>query len=100
MTVLGIPGCPHSSPAAALVRAALDDLGRQGTSVVTREVTDEADARRLGFAGSPSFFANGADLFGSPGLAPAFSCRLYSTPNGLAGVPTIDDLKAVLSRLS
>ena len=65
--------------------------------VVTRlRVETLEEAERLGFHGSPSILVEGVDIFAKPGDGVGLSCRLYSTPDGLAGAPTIQELRAAL----
>ena len=55
------------------------------------------DAIALSFHGSPTILVDGSDPFpasGPPGLA----CRIYDTPDGPAGTPSEDQLRAALSR--
>lgn len=65
--------------------------------VVTRHrVETVEDAERLGFHGSPSILVNGVDAFAAPDAGVGLSCRVYRTPDGLAGAPTMDQLRAAL----
>ena len=55
---------------------------------------EEADKYR--FAGSPSILLNGRDPFvTSPGEV-GLACRVYSTPHGAAGAPTVEQLIAAI----
>ncbi|WP_084449878.1 thioredoxin family protein [Janibacter indicus] len=63
--------------------------------VVTRRRVETVDeAERLGFHGSPSILVGGVDVFAGPGAEVGLSCRLYPTPDGLAGAPTMEQLRA------
>jgi hypothetical protein len=65
--------------------------------VVTRHrVETMEEAERLGFHGSPSIVVDGVDVFAEPGAGVGLSCRVYRTPEGLAGAPTMDQLRAAL----
>ncbi len=86
--------CPNQAPAAVLFRRALDAAGRPDTVVETVVVTTERDAARFGFAGSPSYFVDGRDLFS--GRPTGLACRVYPTSTGLRGVP---DASAVVEAL-
>ena len=75
----------------AAIAAAHADL------TVTRHVVDTlAEAERLGFRGSPSILVNGVDVFAEPDTGVGMSCRRYRTPDGLAGAPTVQQLRAAL----
>ncbi|KQU67404.1 hypothetical protein [Phycicoccus sp. Root101] len=54
------------------------------------------EAERVGFHGSPSILVDGVDVFAEPGAGVGLSCRVFRTPDGLAGAPTMDQLKAKL----
>lgn len=95
--LLTIPGCPHTGPARELFRTALD-LAGINAPVTVREITTENEAAAQSFRGSPTFTINGADLFPSE-TEPSLSCRVYPTPAGLCGQPTLDTLRRALRAL-
>jgi hypothetical protein len=65
--------------------------------VLSRHLVDTLEeAERLGFHGSPSILVNGVDVFAEPDAAVGLSCRVYRTPDGLAGVPTVQQLQMAL----
>ena len=65
--------------------------------VVTRHRAGTIEeAERLGFHGSPSILLDGVDPFAGPGEGIGLSCRLYPTPDGLAGAPTMQQLHAAI----
>lgn len=97
LTLLYFDDCPNWKEAADhldTLAAELPDL-----SVTHRLVDTEAEAQRVGFHGSPSILIDGDDAF-APNDAPiGLSCRVYQTPNGQAGSPTIHQLRdAVAAR--
>jgi len=51
----------------------------------------------VGFHGSPSILVDGVDLFAEPGAGVGLSCRVYRTPEGLSGAPTVEQLRAALA---
>jgi hypothetical protein len=57
---------------------------------------DDAAALRLRFLGSPSFQVNGADLWPEQRKRYNLSCRVYATPQGLQGAPTVEMLREKL----
>lgn len=63
------------------------------------EVTTPEAAQAFAFLGSPSVQVDGVDLLGDPGAPAGLSCRIYQTPGGPAGSPTIDQLRTALSEL-
>ena len=50
------------------------------------------------FAGSPTIVVDGQDLFPSEGQTNDLACRIYFTPQGLAGLPTLAQLTEALAR--
>ncbi|WP_282693551.1 hypothetical protein [Streptomyces sp. CC208A] len=95
--LLVVPGCPNTEPAAARLRQALDGLGLNDLAFQTRLITDHVGAEAARFTGSPTILIDGHDPFAEPGRAPALTCRLYRTPDGLAGVPTADQVRQALT---
>ena len=87
-----IPGCPHTVPGRDLFSQALALEGAGHATVSVKEVSTDDQAEALEFHGSPTFCAGGVDLFAS-NAAPAVTCRVYPTPAGLAGLPTLDSLR-------
>jgi hypothetical protein len=95
--LLVIPGCPNDELADELVRTAVADTGVRAT--ITHTVITSTDhAQQRHFTGSPTILLNGVDPFAQHDAQVAFSCRLYSTPEGLRGVPTLRDLRRALKR--
>ncbi|GGY50008.1 hypothetical protein [Streptomyces omiyaensis] len=95
--LLVVPGCPNTQPAAARLRQALDELGLNDLAFNTRVIAEQAGAEAACFTGSPTILIDGHDPFAEPGRTPALGCRLYRTPDGLAGVPTADQVRQALT---
>lgn len=94
--ILLVADCPNGKPAAERLRAALDSLGLSDTTVTHRLVADQGEAEELGFTGSPTILINGRDPFAEAGRTPGLACRVYPTPEGLAGLPSLDQLRQAL----
>ncbi len=60
------------------------------------EVTTPEDAERLNFRGSPTVLVDGRDPFADHAAPVGLSCRVYATPDGLRGAPTVAQLIKVL----
>lgn len=92
--LLYFDGCPNWQITDERLREALGRIGRDDRVEYRRVQTpEEADA--MGFHGSPTLLVNGSDPFpatGNVGLA----CRVYPTPDGPAGAPTVDQLVEVV----
>lgn len=95
--ILVVPDCPHTEPAAELLRRALNDVGLRGATVTTRVVTGQGEAEQLGFTGSPTFLIDGHDPFVEAGRPAGLACRVYRTPEGLSGLPSLDHLRQALT---
>ncbi|MCC2275252.1 DsbA family protein [Streptomyces sp. ET3-23] len=95
--ILVVPDCPHEAPAAEQIRRALGEAGLYDITITTRVVTDQAEAERIGFTGSPTILIDGHDPFAEPGRPAGLTCRVYATPNGLEGVPGLSHLREALT---
>jgi hypothetical protein len=91
--LLYFDGCPHWQTADTRLRQV---AGEVGTIVRHRRVQEGDDL--TGFGGSPTILIDGHDPFPDTGPSPGgLSCRLFATPEGPAGSPTLDQLRAVLA---
>ncbi len=65
---------------------------------VSRHLVDTLEeAERVRFHGSPSILVDGIDVFAEPDAGVGLSCRVYRTPDGPAGAPTIEQLRTALA---
>jgi hypothetical protein len=97
VTLQYFDGCPNWQDADANLRAVLAQAGAPDV-VVRRQLVDTVeDAERLAFLGSPTILIDGVDPFAEPGATPGLSCRVYRTGTGLAGAPTVTQLRAALA---
>ena len=95
VTLQYFDGCPNWQAAHDLVRQALRDVG--SLSVVTLQAGPTAEeAEAVGFRGSPTVLVDGVDPFADPAAPVGLSCRVFRTPAGLAGAPTLGQLVAAL----
>ncbi|MDD2818181.1 MAG: thioredoxin family protein [Candidatus Nanopelagicales bacterium] len=90
--------CPNWIQAEALLLEALAITGNVGVILELQRVETNADALRMGFIGSPSILINGLDPFAVGDAQPGLSCRLYQTPKGLRGSPTLEQILTELRR--
>jgi len=73
----------------------LNELG-QGTVEPVLECIDTAEeAERRHFVGSPTVLIDGRDPFAGRETIYGLACRVYRTPDGLAGSPSKEQLRAV-----
>ncbi|MFJ6270960.1 thioredoxin family protein [Pseudarthrobacter oxydans] len=87
--LLHIEDCPNTAKALEQVEAALAAMGHEDVSVHLRHIRSPADTAGTGFAGSPTITADGADIFPDGAPSNDLACRIYPTPEGHAGVPTV-----------
>ena len=64
--------------------------------VTYRKVETPKVAEELSFRGSPTILVDGRDQFAQGDEPVGLSCRIYQTPDGPAGSPTLDQLREVL----
>lgn len=92
VTLLFFDDCPNWR----VVNDRLRTLAREFTEVTVThhrvETPDEAE--RVGFRGSPTILIDGVDPFAT-GSDPVggLSCRVFATPDGHAGSPTLEQLR-------
>lgn len=97
VTLLYFDGCPNWREADANLHAALEEVAAEDVVVRYQLVETSEDAERAGFLGSPTVLFDGNDPFATPGATPGLSCRMYRTAAGLAGSPTVAQLRDALS---
>jgi hypothetical protein len=96
--ILHIDDCTNWQEAGRRMTAALAMTGHGDVEVNYVLLSTAEDAARVPFAGSPTVSVDGSDLFVGANQITDLACRIYQTPTGFAGVPTIDQLVAALSR--
>lgn len=88
--ILYFDGCPHIDQTVKQVSDIIDALGVDAT-LETIEVADDAEAREIGFVGSPTIRINGNDI--EPDAenrqTVGLGCRVYPSENGPTGVPPV-----------
>ncbi|MEV2278091.1 thioredoxin family protein [Nocardiopsis sp. NPDC049922] len=89
--LLYFDGCPNWGLARERLRRALAHVGHPEIEVELVVVGTEARARELRFPGSPTIRVNGRDPF-DHGEAFGLACRVYPSPEGLTGAPTVEAL--------
>ena len=94
--LLYFDGCPNWRETDARLREA---VALAGLAVVPEHVKVETpeDAERLSFRGSPTVLVNGVDPFADASAPVGLSCRVFQTPEGVRGAPTVEQLLAVLT---
>lgn len=89
-------GCPNWK----VTQERLDVIAAERPhTTVTRQLVETLDqAERVGFHGSPSILIDGQDPFADPDTGVGLACRIYRTPDGPAGAPTLEQLRVAVAR--
>ncbi len=91
--LLYFDGCPNWKTADERLRELATECSFQ---LGRRMVTTPEEAQIAGFRGSPTILIDGKDPFVSGDEPISLSCRVYRTPAGIAGSPSIDQLRSAL----
>ena len=91
--------CPSWESALANLQSA---LAEESLTVPIRvvKVQGAEEARRRGFWGSPSIQVDGADLWPDERRGYFWGCRVYRTPEGFRGWPTVTMMREKLAGLT
>jgi hypothetical protein len=89
-------GCPSWQPGLENLRSALA-LEEARAEINLVNIRSDEDAQRLRFLGSPSFVVDGEDLWPESREEYHLSCRIYMTPAGFRGAPTVEMLRGKLA---
>ena len=96
--LLYFDGCPSYTVTEARLQYVLAERGLD-TGIDLVRVETEEEAHRLRFPGSPTIRVDGRDLFPTGEERDgALGCRIYKTPEGLAGAPTVGMVGQALGR--
>ena len=89
--------CPNWRTGHDRLLAAIQQMGPGRFDVDLRRIRSPEQAVAEQFRGSPSFHVGGVDPFADDGAPFGMACRVYRTPEGLAGSPTVEQLVEVLA---
>ncbi len=87
--LLYFDGCPNWAVADKRLAEALEATGRTDITVVRCQVETSEEAEQVGFTGSPTLRVDGRDPFATGDEQVGLACRVYQTPDGLGGSPTV-----------
>lgn len=93
LELLYFDDCPNWKVAAERLNAIASS---RGLLVERRLVATAEEAEAARFRGSPTILVDGRDPFASGDEPFGLACRVYQTPAGPAGAPTVEQLEAVL----
>jgi len=89
--------CPNWRAGHDRLMAAIQQLGSDRFHVELRLIGSQEQAVAQQFRGSPSFRVDGVDPFAEDGAPFGMACRVYRTPEGMAGCPTVEQLVEALA---
>ncbi len=91
--------CPSWERALATLRAEVEAQGLDPSGVEVIEVSDAAEAERLGFPGSPTILVDGEDIQPPDPERPiGLTCRVYRRRDGrISPLPDPEDIRDALS---
>lgn len=93
-------GCPSTDRAHDQLRELLGELGLSDAEVRAREIRTDAEARAIGFVGSPTILVDGEDVVAPDSVEPVgLACRVYRRRSGgVSPIPDRDDVRDALRR--
>jgi len=95
ITLLYFDGCPSWKTTEERLTAI---AAERPEITVTRHLVETIDeAERVAFHGSPSILIDGVDPFADADAGVGLACRIYQTPQGPAGSPTLEQLRAAVA---
>jgi hypothetical protein len=97
ITIQHFNDCPNWLEAAEHVQRAVEHVDTDVT-VRLEIVNTPQKAEEVRFRGSPTILIDGTDPFAEPDTPVRLSCRIYSTPSGIAGSPTTEQLVDLLTK--
>ncbi|MGH2689831.1 MAG: thioredoxin family protein [Actinomycetota bacterium] len=97
MTLLYFDGCANATIARDRLVEALRRAHLEDSHLTLRRITSLEEAMAVGFPGSPSVLIDGRDLFGDESPVGVYACRVYETPSGTQGAPSVAQLVDALT---
>ena len=94
VTLLYFDDCPHWLVADGHLRALAAEHSE--LSIERRLVNTVEEAAATRFRGSPSIIVDGVDPFADADAPVGLSCRMYQTPEGPSGSPTLEQLRSAV----
>ncbi len=95
--LLHIADCPNSGETLLRLQRAVENTMLANTFIKSTLIDSAETAASFPFAGSPTILVDGVDLFPTDGRTNDLACRIYLTPNGMAGAPTQQQIEAALN---
>ncbi len=90
-------GCPNWRVAVERLRIVLAEMGSSDVDVELERIETLEQAEAVAFRGSPTVLVDGRDPFLDEAAPIGLMCRIYASPGGFGGAPSLDQLRAVLA---
>ncbi len=87
-------GCPNWEVTDQRLRALATEMGFE---ITYEKVETPEAAQERQFRGSPTVLVDGRDPFAAGDAPGGLACRIFRTPDGPAGAPTVAQLREVLA---
>jgi len=98
ISLLYFEGCPSWQVVLENVQIVIE-IDKIPAEICLIKIESPEQAQQVRFLGSPSFRVNGIDLWPEEREHYTLSCRVYQTPDGLKGSPSIEMLREQLREL-
>jgi hypothetical protein len=95
ITLQYFDGCPNWKVVDRQLMTLIEE-GALDVSVSYQLIDTGEAAAEHGFRGSPTVLIDGVDPFAGPDAPVGLACRVYSGPDGMAGSPTLEQLRQVI----
>ncbi len=96
--LLYFDGCPNWQPGLENLKSALQEA-HLDAQVQLVKIEDVEQAKRERFLGSPSIRVDGVDLWPEERDEYLMECRVYQTPQGMKGSPTVEMIRQKLANV-
>lgn len=89
-------GCPNWRVAEERLRQVLEEVGASEIAIELERIETLERAQAVAFRGSPTVMVDGEDPFLDENAPIGLACRIYRSPEGSQGAPSITQPRAVL----
>lgn len=94
ITLQYFENCPNWKTAHQRLQDLRDE--RPDITVTLQQIETPQEAERAQFHGSPAILIDGVDVFADASDPVGLTCRRYHTDDGVAGAPTLQQIRAAL----
>jgi len=95
VTLQYFDGCPNWQTTAAHLSFLVD--GGLDIAIQYELIASHEEAVNRGFRGSPTVLIEGTDPFANQEAPVGLACRIYRTEDGIAGTPSLSQLRTAIT---